>query len=251
MPNKRQKQQIKRQKNVEKRQRQKEKQRLREQDYSSKANISSKKAKNRKNKKKNKNKNKKFEIEEKFKEELKNLGYFIREVGGDGNCLFRAVSEQAENNENNYKYYREKSIEYMKKNSDSFIPFITDDEPFEKYIERMSEDGVWGGNLEIYAMSMAFKFNFYIYIHERPIYILKDWNKPKKNIMLTYHDGEHYNSLRKLEEKNKNDEEKEKENNNKKKDDIYTSDNESSESSSSEVVNDVNDLISKVNHLDI
>ena len=246
MPNKKQKQRQK----AKKRQRQKEKQQEREQEYISKTTNNNKKSKNRKNRKKNKHK--KNEIDEKFIEELKNLGYFIREVGGDGNCLFRSVSEQAENDENNYKYYREKCIEYMKNNKDNFIPFIEDDEPFEKYIERMSEDGVWGGNLEIYAMSMEFKFNFYIYIHERPIYIVNNWEKPKKNILLTYHDGEHYNSLRKLEEKNKNDEEKEKANKNKKKDDNDSnSDNENSEDSDSEDVNDVNDLISKVEHLNI
>ena len=246
MPNRRQKQ-LKNQKNIDKRHHQNEKQRVRE--YTSKTTINNKKTKNRKNKKKHKIK--KNNIDEKFKEELKNLGYFIREICGDGNCLFRAVSEQAENNENNFKYYREKCIEYMKKNSDIFIPFIEDDEPFEKYIKRMSDDGVWGGNLEIYAMSMAFKFNFYIYIHERPIYIIDNWNKPKKNIILTYHDGEHYNSLRKLEEKNKNDEEKEKINKNKKSDSDTNSCNESSDSSDSDSINDVNDLISKVDHFNI
>ena len=227
----------------------KEKKREEEEDTSStKAKNDGRQHKKRKNKKNRHNNDK----DQKFKDELKHLGYFIREVRGDGNCLFRAVCEQVENNEKNYKNYREKCIEYMENNPDKFKPFIEDDETYEKYLERMSKDSEWGGNLEIYAMSMAFQYNFYIYIFEHPIYIVNNWEKPKKNIILTYHDGKHYNSLRKLEEKNKNDEEKEKANKNKKKDDNDSnSDNENSEDSDSEDVNDVNDLISKVEHLNI
>ena len=151
----------------------------------------------------------KNEIDEKFVEELKKIGYFIREVKGDGNCLFRSVSEQIEENENNYEEYRKKCVEYMKENKDTFIPFLEEDEPFDTYIEKIAKNGEWGGNLEIYALSMALKSNFYIYIHEQPIYVVKNWEEPEKNIMLTYHNGKHYNSLRKLEEKTDEDKEKE------------------------------------------
>ena len=106
-----------------------------------------------------------------------------------------------DNNQNNYKLYREMCINYMKENKDEFIPFIEDDEPYDKYISRMEEDGEWGGNLEIYALSKVLNANFYIYIHKHPMYIVNNFEKPKKNILLTYHEGKHYNSLRKLEEK--------------------------------------------------
>ena len=169
----------------------------------------SKKNKKERNKYRKKNKRNRDDIDEKFKKHLETLGYFIREVGGDGNCLFRAVCEQMEGNENNYAEYREKCVNYMKENKDTFQPFIEDDEPIDKYIERMSKNTEWGGNLEIYALSMLLEANFYIYIHEHPMYIVKNFEKPKKNVMLTYHDGKHYNSLRKLEEKTKDDKEKE------------------------------------------
>ena len=66
----------------------------------------------RRQKRKNKRNRQNDEIDEKFKKHLESLGYFIREVRGDGNCLFRSVSEQMEGNENNYKEYREKCINY-------------------------------------------------------------------------------------------------------------------------------------------
>ena len=196
------------------------------------------------------------EIDEKFKKKLEELGYFIREVGGDGNCLFRSVSEQVEGNEHNFQEYREKCVNYMKENKDVFAPFIEDDEPFDKYVERMSQNSEWGGNLEIYALSKVLEANFYIYMLDQPMYIVKNFEKPKKNIMLTYHEGKHYNSLRKLEEKNKEDKEKEeKRKKEKENEDENEEENEGGEESDNEEDeapdDDIKDLISKVDHLNI
>ena len=145
-------------------------------------------------------------INEKFRQELKALGFEIREIKGDGNCLFRCVSDQMENDENNYQVYREKCVEYMKNNKEEFLPFLDEDEKFEDYIETMSKNGEWGGNLEIYALSKALIVNFYIYIHEQEPYTIINWENCDKNILLTYHNGKHYNSLRKIEEEEKKDE---------------------------------------------
>ena len=225
-------------------------------------NNNSKKNRNKKERnayrRKNKRDRRNDEIDEKFKKKLESLGYFIREVGGDGNCLFRSVSEQVEGNEHNFQEYREKCVNYMKENKDIFAPFIEDDEPFDKYIERMSQNSEWGGNLEIYALSKLLEANFYIYMLDQPMYIVKNFEKPKRNIMLTYHEGKHYNSLRKLEEKNKEDKEKE-EKRKKEKEDEDEDENEEGNEGGEESDNeedeapddDINDLISKVDHLNI
>ena len=192
---------------------------------------------NNKNNKKKKKKNK--NIKNEFKKELKSLGYYIREVEGDGNCLFRSVCEQLEGNEDDYQKYRDICVDYMKDNKEEFQPFIEDDQTIDEYIEEMSKDKEWGGNLEIYSLSKALKVNFYIYIYQHPIYIVKNFDDPKYNIMLTYHDGKHYNSLRKLEEKTE--EEKNKEDN--------SSGEEDSEDDSH--LNNINNLINNIEHLNI
>ena len=120
------------------------------------------------------------ERDEKFKEDLKNIGYYIKEVEGDGNCLFRSVAEQIEENENNFQEYREKCVEYMKENKDTFAPFLDEGQPIDEYIEKISKSGEWGGNLEIYALSMALHVNFYIYIFEQPVYVVKIGMTQKK-----------------------------------------------------------------------
>ena len=148
------------------------------------------------------------EIDEKIKNELESLGYYVVEAKGDGNCLFRSVSEQIEGDENNYKKYRERCVDYILQNKDDFAPFLDEDEPFDNYIEKISKDGEWGGNLEIYALSMALEANFCIYIYNQPCYVIKNWEIPKYNIFLSYHNGKHFNSFRKS-NKDKKEEEKE------------------------------------------
>ena len=220
--------------------------------YTKNNKYQKKKERNAYRKKKNRQKD---EIDEEFIKDLEKIGYFIREVGGDGNCLFRSVSDQMDNTEKNHKMYREMCLTYMKNNPDEFSPFIEDDETFDKYLERMGEDGEWGGNLEIYALSKTLNANFYIYIHKHPMYIVNNFEKPKKNILLTYHEGKHYNSLRKLEEKNNEDKEKEekkkKEKENKGKEDDEENEDEEEEEDEEDKNNDITDLISKVDHLNI
>ncbi len=215
-------------------------------DKKQKVDYNQQKFENRKNKKEKNRKNRKKDEDAEFKEELKKLGYYIREVKGDGNCLFRSVAEQIEEDQNNFEKYRKITTDYMEEHKEEFQPFIEDDQTIDDYIKSMKEDKEWGGNLEIYALSMALHANFYVYIHNHPMYVVKNFDDPKKNIMLTYHDGKHYNSLRKLEEKKEGEDYI---NNN----NDY-SDSEDNEESDEEVdphLNDVNQLIKSVKSLNI
>ena len=252
MPNKHRKQKNKKNKNNQNQQKRSNNNNQNNKNYNKNNKYQKKKERNAYRKKKNRQKD---EIDEEFIKDLEKIGYFIREVGGDGNCLFRSVSDQMDNTEKNHKMYREMCLTYMKNNPDEFSPFIEDDETFDKYLERMGEDGEWGGNLEIYALSKTLNANFYIYIHKHPMYIVNNFEKPKKNILLTYHEGKHYNSLRKLEEKNNEDKEKEekkkKEKENKGKEDDEENEDEEEEEDEEDKNNDITDLISKVDHLNI
>ena len=117
----------------------------------------------------------------------------------------------------------------MRDSIDYFKNFIEDDQTVEEYIDNMSQNKEWGGNLEIYALSMALHVNFYIYIYKQPIYVVKNWDDPKQNIMLTYHDGLHYNSLRK----------------------IGDGQEKRDEDNSEDEINDIQGLIDNVDHLNI
>ena len=256
MPRKKKQTKKQKQKKWEKKQQKNQNQNNNQNNNNNKNNnkINNYQKKKEKNQYRKKRKKRRDEIDEEFIKELEKLGYFIREVGGDGNCLFRSVSDQMDNTEKNYKEYRSRCIEYMVQNKDEFINFLEDDEPFDKYIQRMSEDGEWGGNLEIYALSRLLNANFYIYIFKQPMYVVNNFDKPKKNILMTYHDGKHYNSLRKLEEKSKEDKEKEEKRKKEKKEENEEDEKEENENDEEEEEDDnddINDLISKVDHLNI
>ena len=91
----------------------------------------------------------------------------------------------------------------MIQNRSNFEPFIEDDKKFDDYIEEMSNDGKWGGNLEIQvktyiikALSMRFNVNFYIHIYNHPIFIVRNFEFPFTNVHLSYHDGVKHNNIR-------------------------------------------------------
>jgi OTU domain-containing protein 5 len=130
----------------------------------------------------------------------------IREVKGDGNCLFRAVSDQVYGTDQYYELIREKCMDYLVIMRKFFEPYIGED--FDDYIKEKRKDKTWGDDIEIEALSE---------IYNRPIEIYKGSNKPLKSfhenkyfsqydtntninfslhpIRLSYHNKNHYNSI--------------------------------------------------------
>jgi OTU domain-containing protein 3 len=90
-------------------------------------------------------------VEEDFNNLKKQLEPFlleIKEVDEDGNCLFRSISHQLEQDEEKHDFYRKKIIDNIEMNKNFYAPFIID-MTFEDYIKKMRKNGTWGGNLEI------------------------------------------------------------------------------------------------------
>ena len=148
--------------------------------------------------------------EEKIKINLEKLDFFIKNMQGDGNCMFRAVSDQIYGNEEYHTIIREKCMKYLLIEKKFFSQFIEGGEKeFENYINMKSKSGVWGDDIELQAISE---------IYNRPIEIYCGLDKPlktfheninefnmKKNdkkeitiispIRISYHGNEHYNSI--------------------------------------------------------
>ena len=51
----------------------------------------------------------------------------MQEVRADGNCLFRAIADQLDGDQNNHDTYRQAIVEYIIKCKDDFAPFVEDD----------------------------------------------------------------------------------------------------------------------------
>ncbi|KAL9652404.1 hypothetical protein ABK040_012059 [Willaertia magna] len=141
------------------------------------------------------------DIKQLTQQQLDPIGLMVKKVTGDGNCLFRAFADQMTGNQEEHLAYRERAVEYMKITSDYFAPFCID-QTFEEYLKDMSEDGEWGDNLCVQALSMAYGVNIRIFQLGKPVFdIVNHTNSTSSNnngakmIQLSYHLNEHYNSV--------------------------------------------------------
>jgi hypothetical protein len=123
------------------------------------------------------------------------LGLKVRDVPGDGNCLFRAAADQLYETSAKHANVRRDTVQYIEDHPDAFAPFVEDDESFGDYVSRMREDAEWGGHLEIQAMSLLYGTDIIIHMPEGPRMEVRNpgttgvWH-------ICYLSGEHYGSVR-------------------------------------------------------
>lgn len=85
---------------------------------------------------------------------LRNPPEVVREVGGDGNCLYRAFSYQLFGTEDMHAEVREECFAYMIANREYFQQFVDGD--FDKYIRTHSKNREHGDHIEVVAMAERF-----------------------------------------------------------------------------------------------
>ncbi|KAL2333521.1 hypothetical protein Fmac_014734 [Flemingia macrophylla] len=132
-----------------------------------------------------------------FRTQLDALGLRIVEVTADGNCFFRALADQLEGNEEEHRKYRSMVVKHILDNREMFEPFIEDEVPFDEYYQSMDNDGTWAGHMELQAASLVTRSNICIHQNMFPRWYIRNFdNNGVHMIHLSYHDGEHYNSVR-------------------------------------------------------
>ncbi|KAK4584682.1 hypothetical protein RGQ29_022415 [Quercus rubra] len=132
-----------------------------------------------------------------FRAQLDVLDLKIVHVTADGNCFFRALADQLEGNEEEHKKYRSMVVEYIMKNREMFEPFIEDDVPFDEYCQCMEKDGTWAGHMELQAASLVTHSNMCIHRNMSPRWYIRNFDERGACMVhLSYHDEEHYNSVR-------------------------------------------------------
>lgn len=153
-----------------------------------------------------------------IKSQLLTLGLTLREVPGDGNCLFRALGDQLDGHMGNHYRHRQDTTTYMLDHREDFQPFVEDDLPFEKHISELSQSGTYAGNDAIVAFARLHQVTIVIHQPNTPLWQIKGWetcetlqttekNKKRKNynnvpsshqLHIAYHGGDHYDSVRRL-----------------------------------------------------
>ncbi|KAG6622954.1 OTU (ovarian tumor)-like cysteine protease [Phytophthora cinnamomi] len=138
------------------------------------------------------------------------LGWTLVPISKDGNCLFRAISEQLYTSEHFHQDIRRRLVDFIERDQQLFKPFIEDEEVAD-YCARLRQDGQWGGHLELYAAAKL--FNIHFVVHTGPVRRLRVTNEddgdgekqhppapPPYRILHLLFKDDHYSSLHSNEE---------------------------------------------------
>ena len=77
--------------------------------------------------------------------ELDEHDLVMKNIGGDGNCLFRSISDQLYGQETFHQQIRQLCMKYILHEKVFFQNYIVED--VEEYVERKSKDGEWGDDI--------------------------------------------------------------------------------------------------------
>ncbi|XP_059997196.1 OTU domain-containing protein 3 [Lagenorhynchus albirostris] len=134
-----------------------------------------------------------------FANQLQALGLKLREVPGDGNCLFRALGDQLEGHSRNHLKHRQETVDYMIKQREDFEPFVEDDIPFEKHVASLAKPGTFAGNDAIVAFARNHQLNVVIHQLNAPLWQIRGTDKSNvQELHIAYRYGEHYDSVRRV-----------------------------------------------------
>jgi len=138
----------------------------------------------------------------KMKVQLESLGLVLKEVEGDGNCLFRALSDQLFGHPEKHKQLRREVVTYMRNHREDFEPFHSDENvPFEHHLDLLERDGTYAGNDVLVAFARAYNITIAIHQLNEPLWQIhgstNGETKCDTELHISYHNGDHYNSIRK------------------------------------------------------
>ncbi|WCJ40279.1 OVARIAN TUMOR DOMAIN-containing deubiquitinating enzyme 12 [Euphorbia peplus] len=117
-------------------------------------------------------------------------------VSGDGNCQFRALSDQMYKSPEYHKHIRKDIVKQLKDNRslyESYVPM-----KYKRYYKRMSKSGEWGDHVTLQAAADKFAAKICLLTSFRDtcfIEIMPQSQTPKCELWLSFWSEVHYNSL--------------------------------------------------------
>ncbi|KAI8340881.1 hypothetical protein BC941DRAFT_450336 [Chlamydoabsidia padenii] len=139
--------------------------------------------------------------------QLKKLGLTTKCITGDGNCLFRALSDQYYGYDKHHRSIRREVCEYLGQHKDTYQYFVEDDIPFDQYLSSMEQDGCFGGHMVIVGFAKLRRVDVKIY-QPGMIYVINgvddednqgdEEDTDRQVLHIAYHSWEHYSSIRNI-----------------------------------------------------
>ncbi|KAJ0963619.1 hypothetical protein J5N97_028741 [Dioscorea zingiberensis] len=117
-------------------------------------------------------------------------------VQGDGNCQFRALSDQFYRSPEHHKFVRQQVINQLESNPEiyeGYVPMAYGD-----YLKKMSKSGEWGDHVTLQAAADSYGVKIFVITSFKDtcyIEILPNVQKSKRVIFLSFWAEVHYNSI--------------------------------------------------------
>ncbi|KAL3653902.1 OVARIAN TUMOR DOMAIN-containing deubiquitinating enzyme 12 [Castilleja foliolosa] len=117
-------------------------------------------------------------------------------VSGDGNCQFRALSDQIYRSPEYHKHVRKEIVKQLKDNHalyEAYVPM-----KFKHYHKKMSKSGEWGDHVTLQAAADKFAAKICLLTSFRDtcfIEIVPQHQAPVREVWLSFWSQVHYNSL--------------------------------------------------------
>ncbi|KAN0142035.1 cysteine proteinase [Lactarius tabidus] len=92
-------------------------------------------------------------------EQLRQLGLYAADTTGDGNCLFRALSDQLYGTESRHIQLRKDICDWIQSHSLRYAPFVDDERGLDVHLSLMRQPATYGGHLELSAFAHMKKCN--------------------------------------------------------------------------------------------
>ena len=90
-----------------------------------------------------------------FYNRIHTLGLISLDVGGNGDCFFRAVAHQLYNEARRHSGVRTAGVQYLLDHPEQFIESVADNMTWSQYLTSMSRQGMWADHIIIQAVADA------------------------------------------------------------------------------------------------
>lgn len=132
-----------------------------------------------------------------FRSQLKGHGLVIRDVPGDGNCMFSAISDQLYGSTNRHFELRQQAVEYLSSHKNEICPFFTTEQS--SLISDLARLGTFGDHTSLFALAEIYQANIVVHwIGKQPRIVAQPvrFHKHGQQFHLAFHTYGHYSSVR-------------------------------------------------------
>lgn len=117
-------------------------------------------------------------------------------VPGDGNCQFRALSDQFYRTPEHHKFVRQQVVSQLKEHAELYEGYVPME--YDEYLQRMSKSGEWGDHVTLQAAADKYGVKILVITSFKDtcyIEILPKNQKSNRVIYLSFWAEVHYNSI--------------------------------------------------------